>query len=82
MTLTFYCTVPAFNDTEKEAFGKHCMKRKKCGFPALSPSLTRFLCYQLQISPFLTAFELLSADAFKVVKVDGADQDQSTNLLK
>ena len=28
--VTFYCTIPALEDPEKEAFGKHCAKRRKC----------------------------------------------------
>ena len=27
---TFYHTIPTFNDPEKEAFRKHCGKRRKC----------------------------------------------------
>ena len=28
--LTLYHTVQSFNDPEKEAFGKHCRKKRKC----------------------------------------------------
>ena len=28
--LTLYHTTPTFKDSEKEAFGKHCGKRRKC----------------------------------------------------
>ena len=35
--LTLYHIMPNFNDPEKEAFRKHCGKRKKCWLPAFSP---------------------------------------------
>ena len=30
VTLTLYHTFPAFNDRNKEGFGKNCGKRRKC----------------------------------------------------
>ena len=35
-------TIPGFNDTKKETFGKHCEKRRKCLLPAFSPFPTMF----------------------------------------
>ena len=40
--LTFYHTVPPFNDPNEEGFGKHCGKRRKCWWPAFSPFPTMF----------------------------------------
>ena len=35
--LTLYHTNPTFDNPEKEAFRKHCGKRRKCWLPAFSP---------------------------------------------
>ena len=40
--LTLYHTITTFNDPEKEAFWKHCGKRRKCWWPAFSPFPTMF----------------------------------------
>ena len=32
--LSLYHTIPTFNDLQKEAFWKHCRKRRKCWLPA------------------------------------------------
>ena len=36
-SLSLYLTMATVKDTEKEAFGKHCWKRRKCYIPAFSP---------------------------------------------
>ena len=41
-SLSLYLTMPTFKDTEKEAFGKHCWKRRKCWYPAFSAFPTMF----------------------------------------
>ena len=41
-SLSLYLTMLTVKDTEKEAFGKHCWKRRKCWIPACSPSPTMF----------------------------------------
>ena len=40
--LTLYHTISTLNDPEKEAFWKHCGKRRKCWLPAFSPLPTMF----------------------------------------
>ena len=35
--LTLYHTIPTFNNTIEESFGKHCGKRRKCWKPAFTP---------------------------------------------
>ena len=37
LVLTFYHTIPIFNNLKKETFRKHCGKRRKCRQPAFSP---------------------------------------------
>ena len=36
-SLSLYLTMATVKDTEKETFGKHCWKRRKCWIPAFSP---------------------------------------------
>ena len=35
-SLSFYRTMATVKATEKETFGKHCWKRRKCWIPAFS----------------------------------------------
>ena len=38
--LSLYLTMATVKDTEKEAFGEHCWKRRRCWIPAFSPFQT------------------------------------------
>ena len=36
-SLSLYLTIATVKNNEKEDFGKHCWKRRKCWIPAFSP---------------------------------------------
>ena len=57
--------IPTFNDLEKEAFGKHCGKRRKCWLPAFCTFPTIFsTCSQKSFNfSVIHVFILLPANA-------------------
>ena len=65
--LTLYHTIKRqFNDPVKEAFWKHCRKRRKCWEPAFSPFPTMFSTLSKTNFNFSPAFILSSANAFNL----------------
>ena len=65
--LTLYHTILPFNDLEKEAFSKHCGKRRKSLYPAFSPFPTMFPTLPPPKNfNFSFSFTLLSANAFNL----------------
>ena len=73
MNLTHYHTIPTFNAPEKEAFRKHCGKRRKCWLSAFSPFLTMFSTLHKTNFKLSITFILSFANAFNL--------DQSKILL-
>ena len=64
--LTLYHTITTFNNHKKEAFQKHCGKRRKCRKPAFSPFPTMFSTHPKTNFNFSVAFNLSSANAFNL----------------
>ena len=54
LLIILYHTIPTFNDPEKEAFWKHCAKRKKCWLqPAFSVSHNVFYPSHITVQFFI-----------------------------
>ena len=70
--LSLYHRITTLSDLEKEAFWKHCGKRRKCWSPAFSPFPTMFSTLPKSNFNFWVTFILSSANAFNL--------DQSKNL--
>ena len=64
--LTHYHTIPSFDAPEKEAFRKHCGKRRKCWRPAFSPFPTMFSTLHKTNFKLSFTFILSSANAFNL----------------
>ena len=62
--LTLHHTISTFNDPEKEAFRKHCGKRRKYWKPAFSPFPAMFSTLPISNFNILSTFILSSASAF------------------
>ena len=66
MHLIFYHTVPTFNDPEERAFSKHCGKKRKWWYPAISSFPTMFSIFSGPHFTICITFNLSSANAFKL----------------
>ena len=64
--LTLYHTILTFNDPKKEAFWKHCGKRRKCWKPAFSPFPTMLSTLPKANFKFSVTFILSSANYFNL----------------
>ena len=63
--LTLYHTILTFNDPDKEAFLKHCGKKRKCWKLAFSHLPTMFSTLSKPEIPIWTTVILLSAKCFQ-----------------
>ena len=69
LRLTFYHTIPTFNNLEKEAFGKHCGKRQKCcisPFPTMFSTLP-FTNFNSSHTLSLSSANALNLDKYKIL---------------
>ena len=65
--LSFYHTVPNFNDPKEEGFRKLCWKRRRRWLPAFSPSRIAFSTPSKREIIILATFNLLSACALNLI---------------
>ena len=69
-----------FDISGKEAFSKHCGKRRKCWLPAFSPFPTLFSTLsKIEIIIYVTII-LLSANAFNLDKVKSLSSGNGLNV--
>ena len=68
-SLIHYHTIPIFDAPEKEAFRKHCGKRRKCWLPAFSPFPTMFSTLHNTNFKFSVTFILSPGNAFNLEQV-------------
>ena len=68
MHLTLSQTITGFHDPEKEAFRKHCGRRRKCWKPAFSPFSTMFSTLLEKNFAICATSKLSSANAFNLDK--------------
>ena len=72
IVLTLYHRIPTFSDLEKDAFWKHCVKRRKCWWPAFSPFHTMFsnlpkINFNFSVTFYFVILQILSI--WTIVKI-------------